>query len=72
MPLPMPTNPSPTDQTARLLAARDDSMRRYAEHLSAVHLKNSRWSAMLSRRRLTSRGYLMSTAAQAGLPAHAR
>jgi hypothetical protein len=68
----MPTESSPTDQTARLIAARDEAMRRYAEHLSAVHLKNSRWSAMLSRRRLTSRGHLMTAAAKAGLPVHAR
>jgi hypothetical protein len=35
------------DQTARLSSARDEALRRYTQHLTAVQLKNSRWHAVL-------------------------
>jgi len=54
----MPTDPVPFDQTARLTAARDEALRRYTQHLSAVQLKNSRWSAVLSRGRSVLRTQL--------------
>lgn len=47
----MPTDPNPIAEISRLAAARDEALRRYTEHLAAVHLKNSRWCAMLSRHR---------------------
>lgn len=55
----MPTEPVSFDPTARLTAARDEALRRYTQHLSAVHLKNSRWSAVLSRGRSTLRHHLL-------------
>ncbi len=55
----MPTEPVSFDQTARLTAARDEALRRYTQHLSAVQLKNSRWSAVLSRGRSTLRSQLL-------------
>ena len=55
---PMPTDPAPSTETTRLIAARDEALRRYAQHLSAVQLKNSRWCAVLSRGGSISRGGL--------------
>ena len=55
----MPTDPVSFDQTARLTAARDEALRRYTQHLSAVQLRNSRWSAVLSRGRSALRHHLI-------------
>ena len=55
----MPTESVSFDQTTRLTAARDEALRRYTQHLSAVQLKNSRWSAVLSRGRSALRSHLL-------------
>ena len=55
----MPTESVSFDQTARRTVARDEALRRYTQHLSAVQLKNSRWSAMLSRGRSALRHHLL-------------
>ena len=47
----MPTDTNPHAEIVRLAAARDEALRRYTEHLSAVQFKNSRWCALLSRHR---------------------
>lgn len=69
----MPTDPVPSSQTAQLTAARDEALRRYTQHLTAVHLKNSRWSAVFSRGRSTLRGHLpaMPAATVRSNPTHA-
>lgn len=44
----MPTDPNPVAEIRRLAAARDEALRRYTQHLTAIQLRNSRWSALLS------------------------
>lgn len=71
--MPMPTESVILDPTARLAAARDEALRRYTQHLTAVHLRNSRWHAVLSRGRTAVRPALRAasgTAPQTGT--HAR
>lgn len=65
----------PTDSTAfaeirRLAAARDEALRRYTQHLAAIQLKNSRWSALLSHGRSPLRGRVSATALNAMPHAH--
>jgi hypothetical protein len=54
----MPTDPVPSVEIARLIAARDEALRRYTQHLAAIQLKNSRWCAVLSRGGSAARGRL--------------
>jgi hypothetical protein len=44
----MPTNPESLAEIRRLAAARDEALRRYNQHLTAIQLRNSRWSVILS------------------------
>jgi hypothetical protein len=66
----MPTDSNSYDEIARLAAARDEALRRYTEHLAAVQLKNSRWSALLSRHRpvIRSRALAATAAAVKAMP----
>ena len=63
----MPTDVVSSAETGRFVAARDEALRRYTQHLAAIQLKNSRWCALLSRGRLT-RGSSGSATANKGLP----
>jgi len=67
----MPIDPIPFDQTARLTVARDEAQRRYTQHLSAVQLKNSRWSAVWSRGRTALRTHLIAAPASLKNAPHA-
>ncbi|SDR67120.1 hypothetical protein [Opitutus sp. GAS368] len=64
----MPTDPAPSAQAGRFVAARDEALRRYTQHLAAIQLKNSRWCAMLSRGRPAARGSLWSATGPKALP----
>ena len=71
--MPMPTESVTLDPTARLTAARDEALRRYTQHLTAVHLRNSRWQAVRSRGRTALRSHLTAASVAAPQPAtHAR
>lgn len=61
----MPTEANPVDEIRRLAAARDEALRRYTQHLAAIQLKNSRWSALLSHGRSPLRGRVSSMPAAA-------
>lgn len=52
----MPTDSNAYAEIRRLAAARDEALRRYTQHLSAIQFKNSRWSALLSHGRSPLRG----------------
>lgn len=68
----MPTEISPFDEIRRLAAARDEALRRYTQHLSAVQFKNSRWSVLLSHARRTPAVHSRPLGSIAGnLPSHA-
>ncbi|HQY05860.1 MAG TPA: hypothetical protein PLQ52_07325 [Lacunisphaera sp.] len=59
----MPTESITTDQIARLSSARDEALRRYTQHLTAVQLKNSRWHAVWSRGRSALRSHVLAGSA---------
>ena len=68
----MPTDSNALAEIRRLAAARDEALRRYTQHLTAVQLRNSRWSAVLSHGH--GRGLARSrvaAAANLNLPTHA-
>lgn len=68
----MPTDSNALTEIRRLAAARDEALRRYTQHLTAVQLRNSRWSAVLSHGH--GRGMIRSRGAAAlnlNLPTHA-
>ncbi len=67
----MPTNSNALAEITRLAAARDEALRRYTQHLSAIQLKNSRWCTALSRHRTVPRSRLLAATATAKGPAHA-
>jgi hypothetical protein len=67
----MPTDPNPLAEIRRLAAARDEALRRYTQHLTAVHLRNSRWSALLSHGRGTVRSRVIAASPNLNLPTHA-
>ncbi len=58
----MPTDPKAYDEIARLAAARDEALRRYAQHLAAIQIKHSRWNSVLSRHRSVARSRLLAAA----------
>ena len=51
----MPADSNSVTEIRRLAAARDEALRRYTQHLTAIQLRNSRWSAVLSHGRLPAR-----------------
>ncbi len=67
----MPADSNPVHEIRRLAAARDEALRRYTQHLTAIQLRNSRWSAVLSRGRLPSRARAVDAPANFNLPTHA-
>jgi hypothetical protein len=67
--------PAPSDQASeirRLAAARDEALRRYTQHLTAIELRSSRWSAVLSPGRPPARVRQPLTTGKPGPATHAR
>jgi hypothetical protein len=67
----MPTSSESYVEIRRLAAARDEALRRYTQHLSAIQLRNSRWSVLLSHGRAPGRGRVSATLASLNFPPHA-
>jgi hypothetical protein len=67
----MPTNADSLTDIRRLAVARDEALRRYTQHLTAIQLRNSRWSLLLSHGRAPGRGRVSPYTASLNLPTHA-
>lgn len=67
----MPTDSNSVAEIRRLAAARDEALRRYTQHLTAIQLRKSRWSALLSHGRAPGRGRPGALPANFNLPTHA-
>jgi hypothetical protein len=52
----MPTDSNPFDEIRRLATEREEALRRYAQHLASIQIRNSRWSVLLSHGRAAARG----------------